>query len=134
MNVGDKVWYVPHNYRGEEYAEGKHIEITRKGRAYAYAKEQWLEHKIKIDTGVVYDTRNESTGRVYLSQEKHTLERLRRAEWKRVQQWMSRRWEAPDSVTLPGILEIQVILKMRQKEVAPRPSLDERAEKQFFHD
>ena len=141
MNVGDKVWYVPTNIRGEEYAEGKHIEITRKGRVYAYAKEQWLEHKIKIDTGVVYDARNESTGRIYLSQEKHTLERLRKAEWKKVNQYVSRQWDAPEDITLAEVLQVQVLLKMRKAEIAPRAPVGERVyggvldkDRQFFHD
>ena len=139
MNVGDKVWYVPHNYRGEEYVEGKHIEITRKGRVYAYAKEQWLEHKIKIDTREAYNARNEYVGRVYATQAEHTLERLRRAEWRKTHQFVSRLWEAPSDVTMQEILEIQVLLKMRKAEIAPRPSRAERAygpvlNDTFYHD
>jgi hypothetical protein len=141
MKVGDKVWFVPNNSRGEEYDEGKYIEITRLGRVYAYSKQAWREYKIKIDNGNVYDTRNESgtEGRVYLSQEEHTLERLRKAEWKRVQQWIARQWVAPDDVTLSEIMEIEVILKLRQEEDAPRPSREERAyapvlDDTFYHD
>ena len=135
LTVGDKVWFVPRNSRGEEYVKGsKHIEITRLGRLYAYAKQDWREYKINLVNNVVYDNRNESEGRVYLSQEEHTLELLRQAEWQRVHQWMFRQWAAPQDVTLAEVLQVQVLLKIRQAEIAPRPSRAPVGERVYYHD
>jgi hypothetical protein len=136
MKVGDKLWFVPHNRRGDEYTQGKEIVITRVGRDYAYSQEQWVEYKIKKENNVAYNRRGDSEGLVYLNEPAYKLELLRRAEWKRFQQAVSRAGTAPDDVTLLEILQLQVILKMRKEVPAPRPSRAERAygEQQFFHD
>ena len=136
MKVGDRLWFVERSYNGRETGKGKELAITKVGRLYAYSQAEWRLYKIQLSNLSVTDERGDYDGQCYLSQEDHALSKLRELEWRRIHDWMQRAWFAPDDVTLEEILQLQVILKMRPTEIAPRPSRAERAygEQQFFHD
>lgn len=132
MKIGDKLWFVQTSYIGEEKGEGKELTITKVGRLYAYSQAEWRLYKIQISNLSVTDERSYHDGQCYLSKDAYVLEKLRQEEWRLLKKLVECQWNAPEGVTLPEIMQIQVLLGMREESLVPRPVRDERA--QFFHD
>lgn len=135
MNVGDKLWFVPTDRRDKE-GPGKELILTKIGREYVYSQDKGMLYKISKKDLRVVDNRGSYEGKCYVSTDAYTLEKLRQSEWKKIHNWMERQWFAPSEVTLNDVLQIQVLLKLRKEEIAPRPPRAERAygPPQFFHD
>lgn len=132
MRIGDKLWFVQMAYNGREKGEGKDLTITKVGRLYAYSQAEWRLYKINLESLAVVDERGQFDGQCYPSKEAHEMEKLRQQEWKRLYQWIDKSWTAPDNVTLPEIIQIQVLLGMRAEVPEPRPTRDERAQFQYI--
>lgn len=110
--VGDSVWFVPGDSR---ITKAQALTVTKVGRQYIHAEEpgrHWTVRRFRIEN-LREASSYGSGGRLYRSEDDHTLAVRRDIAWARLRGAIDRRYGCPDGVTTEAIEQAAALLGVK---------------------